>query len=515
MGPLEGGTLVTIEGSNLGLREEDVRDNVFIGDVPCRVHEYHVSVRITCVTGPAPLRHGSPDAADLQFPVRVTTPAGTTQSTVKFTYTNVSVTGVWPPRGPLSGGTVLSVSGRFLNVGSHVAATLDDLPCVVNKTQSSSHRLVCITSRAAGAHEGGGEAARAVRTLVVTVDGARRTLAAPYTYTPDPQVFELKPLRSPWGGGRLVTVHGSNLDAIQAPRITVNLFEKVLNSSACRVLSPGQMECPSPPLDRDAVLAILEAHDSLRRRRRSRSRRSHKAQRSPRRRDHDGDEVGVDVGFVMDGVLSVLHLRKHFPGVRSRLVYLADPLYYTFSHGVKLYKGDTLVVEGEHINDAADESDVRVTIGSAVCNVTSLAATQLVCTPPEDQPAPTDERGVSTPSAAARGGARGPVPALPAGRPALRAAPALPAHARGHRGAGRRRAVPRAGVLRGAGRVPAQVLAGGARLQAHAAADGQPREPRAHRVQASLRRATDRHDRPHRRPGVFGDPDTWTTAPTS
>lgn len=87
MGPLEGGTLVTIEGSNLGLREEDVRDNVFIGDVPCRVHEYHVSVRITCVTGPAPLRHGSPDAADLQFPVRVTTPAGTTQSTVKFTYT--------------------------------------------------------------------------------------------------------------------------------------------------------------------------------------------------------------------------------------------------------------------------------------------------------------------------------------------------------------------------------------------------------------------------------------------
>ncbi|XP_063589577.1 plexin-B-like isoform X3 [Penaeus indicus] len=396
MGPLEGGTLVTIEGSNLGLREEDVRDNVFIGDVPCRVHEYHVSVRITCVTGPAPLRHGSSDSADLQFPVRVTTPAGTTQSTVKFTYTNVSVTGVWPPRGPVSGGTVLSVSGRFLNVGSHVAATLDNLPCVVNKTQSSSHRLVCTTSRASGAHEGG-EAPVAVRTLVVTVDGARRSLATPYTYTPDPQVFELKPLRSPWGGGRLVTVHGSNLDAIQAPRITVNLFEKVLNSSACRVLSPGQMECPSPPLDRDAVLAILEAHDSLRRRRRSRSRRSHKAQRSPRRRDHDGDEVGVDVGFVMDGVLSVLHLRKHFPSVRSRLVYLADPVYYTFPHGVKLYKGDTLVIEGEHINDAADESDVRVTIGTAVCNVTSLAATQLVCTPPEDQPAPTDERGASTP----------------------------------------------------------------------------------------------------------------------
>ncbi|XP_053632956.2 plexin-B isoform X3 [Cherax quadricarinatus] len=400
-GPLEGGTLVTIEGSNLGLREEDVQENVFIGDVPCHVHDYRVSVRITCRTSPAPLQHGLPASAELQFPVRVTTPAGTTQSTVKFTYTNVSVTGVWPTHGPVSGGTVLSISGRFLNVGSHVSAKLDDLPCVVNKTQSSSHRLVCVTSRAAEASGDGNkeseEVPRSVKTLVVTVDGARRTLASPFTYTPDPKVLELKPLKSPWGGGRLVTVHGTHLDAIQAPRITVNLFERVLNSSACRVLSPDQMECPSPPLDRDVVLAILEAHDSVRRRRRSRNRRSHKAQRSPRRRDHDGDEVAVDVGFVMDGVSSVLHLRKHFPDVRSRLTYMTNPRYYPFPHGVKLYKGDTLVIEGEHINDAADESDVRVTIGGSLCNVTSLAATQLVCTPPEAQPDPTDERGVSTP----------------------------------------------------------------------------------------------------------------------
>ena len=307
---------------------------------------------------------------------------------------------MWPTRGPVSGGTVLSISGRFLNVGSHVSAELDDLPCVVNKTQSSSHRLVCVTSQAAGSWDGGKEGKglpATVQMLAVTVDGARRTLASPFVFTPDPRVLELKPLRSPWSGGRLVTVHGTHLDAIQAPRITVNLVERVLNSSACRVLSADQMECPSPPLDRDAVLAILEAEDNLRRRRRSRNRRSHKAQRSTRRRDHDGDEVAVDVGFLMDGVVSVMHLRQHFPNVRSRLTYLSDPLYFTFPHGVKLYKGDTLVVEGEHINDAADESDVRVTIGTAICNVTSLAMTQLVCTPPEMQPEPTDERGVYTP----------------------------------------------------------------------------------------------------------------------
>jgi plexin A len=66
-----------------------------------------------------------------------------------------------------------------------------------------------------------------------------------------------------------------------------------------------------------------------------------------------------------------------------------------FPNGLKLYKGDTLVIEGEHLNDACDETDVSVLIGSQKCNVTSLAQTQLVCTPPELQPPGNDnERGL-------------------------------------------------------------------------------------------------------------------------
>ena len=170
----------------------------------------------------------------------------------------MSVSGVWPSKGPVSGGTVLSVTGRFLNVGSHVSAYLDALPCHVNKTQSSSHRLVCVTSRdmaeaIAKDHPNG----RTVDRLLVKVDGAARVLPTPFTYTPDPKVHELKPLKSPWSGGRMMTVHGTNLDAIQAPRMTVLLQERVLNSSSCRVLGPGQMECPSPPVDRQALMALL------------------------------------------------------------------------------------------------------------------------------------------------------------------------------------------------------------------------------------------------------------------
>lgn len=44
-GPLEGGTLVTIEGSNLGSSEEEIQDKVTIGGIPCIPVEYSISVR--------------------------------------------------------------------------------------------------------------------------------------------------------------------------------------------------------------------------------------------------------------------------------------------------------------------------------------------------------------------------------------------------------------------------------------------------------------------------------------
>lgn len=312
-------------------------------------------------------------------------------------FQNVSVSGVWPSVGPISGGTVLSVSGHFLNVGSHISTYLDELPCHVNKTQSSSHRLVCVTSK--GIASGSVDdirLPRKIRTLVITVDGARRSLPMPFTYTPDPTILELKPLRTPWSGGRILTVHGTHLNSVQAPRITVLLHEHVLNSSLCRVISDAQMDCPSPTLRQEFVRSLIESFEETTKRRKKRRKNNsnglHKKQAS-----EDTEEIMLDLGFIMDGVREVRHLRKHFPGVRSRLTYVDDPLFYNFHQGVKLYKGDTLVIEGEKINYAADESDIRVTIGGMPCNVTSLAAGQLVCSPPMDQPPPTDERGISTP----------------------------------------------------------------------------------------------------------------------
>lgn len=77
-GPIEGGTLVTIEGSNLGLKEDDVKGKIRIGDIPCELIDYQVSVKIICRTGSAP--------AEMDAPVIIGNTAGYTESTVKYSY---------------------------------------------------------------------------------------------------------------------------------------------------------------------------------------------------------------------------------------------------------------------------------------------------------------------------------------------------------------------------------------------------------------------------------------------
>ena len=44
-GPVEGGTLVAIEGTDLGSNLDEIKDKILFGGVPCIPVEYNVSVR--------------------------------------------------------------------------------------------------------------------------------------------------------------------------------------------------------------------------------------------------------------------------------------------------------------------------------------------------------------------------------------------------------------------------------------------------------------------------------------
>jgi IPT/TIG domain. len=121
--------------------------------------------------------------------------------------------------GPESGGTQLAITGQYLNIGSTISAYLEDLRCHVNSTQASSSRITCITSKSNGPLR--------VSRLLLIIDGANRTLDGnPFNYTLDPTIMEIKPLVSFASGGRMITVHGTNLDTIVKPEMVVYIDEE-------------------------------------------------------------------------------------------------------------------------------------------------------------------------------------------------------------------------------------------------------------------------------------------------
>ncbi|XP_017111505.1 plexin-B isoform X1 [Drosophila elegans] len=445
-GPIEGGTLITIEGSNLGIREEDVRGKIFIGSVPCELVNYQISVKIECRTGAA--------LYEMSAPIKVANDAGYTESSVQFHFKNVLLTGLYPTIGPRSGGTQLSLIGKFLNIGSTMRAFLDEYECHINVTQASSSQVSCTTSEATQPEP--------IRSLHLVIDGANRTLecqvSAPsitnknsarsnfasyqfrtplrqpcsiFNYTQDPRIMQIKPLRSFVSGGRVLTVHGIYLDSIQKPELEVFFDNERINKTSCFVINSNLMECPSPPVNHkfqnfkntnkllnsesdyknfsSSTESGFEIEVGRQKRRAATVENFHVyttgGTASTYFVNNNVDvttfvkvhetQLNLQLSFVMDNVQLVRDLNKYFHDIRSTIVYLADPKYLPFPNdGIKLYKGDSLVIEGELLNLAADEYDVNVTIGTTQCNITSLALTQLLCIPPEQQPLPTDENGV-------------------------------------------------------------------------------------------------------------------------
>uniref|UniRef100_A0AAY4D4L6 Sema domain-containing protein n=1 Tax=Denticeps clupeoides TaxID=299321 RepID=A0AAY4D4L6_9TELE len=117
-GPAEGGTLLTIEGRNMGRRPAEVQ--VSVSGSPCRVIEdqYTVSVRLVCVTGRA-------EPLENVVTVRVENSSSGHSSEI-FTYLVSLLTSLHPGKGPRSGGTRVTITGQHLDSGSGIRVRVND-----------------------------------------------------------------------------------------------------------------------------------------------------------------------------------------------------------------------------------------------------------------------------------------------------------------------------------------------------------------------------------------------------
>lgn len=386
-GPIQGGTLITVKGSNLGVILDEIKDKVLIGGHPCKIQNFTLSVEFSCITQPV----SNQFLADVVVGNR----AGFTTARDKFLYAVPEIIASTPNIGPQSGGTRIYISGNNLSIGTTLEIYLDEYPCIVDKMLVSSSQISCRTTASKYPNY-------QVKTLFVKIDNATLMFPNEFRYVPDPTIQRIFPLKSYVSGGRSVTVIGSNFDSIQQPRLAIfNIDGSFINDTICDVITSTQMVCLSPPVNPELIDIIYrEQMDPQSLRADSSPSSLYSLSSSPYLFNYDSqsfEKISFRIGFIMDWVLSVRDLSINYSTIHSDLIYVPDPKAYPFDEGIKEFKGDSLVIEGENFRLATSESEINVTIGNQICNLTSLASNQIVCLPPEIQPEPTDEFGRPTP----------------------------------------------------------------------------------------------------------------------
>uniref|UniRef100_A0A8D3DK87 Sema domain-containing protein n=1 Tax=Scophthalmus maximus TaxID=52904 RepID=A0A8D3DK87_SCOMX len=127
-GPLEGGTLVTIQGLNLGLSFSELEGNVEVAGVQCTPQEagYITAEQIVCEMAAA-AKGSAPGPVKLC--VGECRPELRAQSPQLYSFVIPSMLALTPGRGPESGATKVTIVGENLGAGSTVNVTMSEIVC--------------------------------------------------------------------------------------------------------------------------------------------------------------------------------------------------------------------------------------------------------------------------------------------------------------------------------------------------------------------------------------------------
>ncbi|XP_036435387.1 plexin-B3 [Colossoma macropomum] len=363
-GPLEGGILLTILGSNLGQRYQDIQAGVTVAGVACRPlpEAYRISTQIVCELQPTMQVAAGPVVVAVGH-------SELGQSPQTFTYQDPQLTRIVPSKGPMAGGTRLTVHGSQLLTGqsTDLRAFVGSQPCHIMDGVSDT-QLVCRTSHS---NQTAGVSVR------VLFGRAERTVHnVVFHYLEDPVITGAAPAESFYGGGRNITVTGHNLDVVQQPMMSI-LYEmtgnvlvrkrryshvaarNVLPNSTmatrkdlCVSISSEQMSCQSPPVPKDGRV--------------------------------------VRVWFEMDNVHVDFESIKGTP-----FTYHPNPELYPLNREhpespIRFKPGGVLAVEGKYLTQAMSKDEVVAWLGDKECDVKTLDDTHLYCEPPEEQPLSVD-----------------------------------------------------------------------------------------------------------------------------
>uniref|UniRef100_A0A8C1QUF9 Plexin A4 n=1 Tax=Cyprinus carpio TaxID=7962 RepID=A0A8C1QUF9_CYPCA len=333
-GPREGGTLVTIRGENLGLEFSEIKDHVKVADVECTpVPEGYIPAeQIVCEMGKA---ERSQFAGNIQVCIGECRPEFMAKSSKYYYFVIPRLLSLKPNRGPVSGGTIVNITGSNLDAGSNVSVMFKD----------QKYNQSWITCRSHASMQGYGNVS-----LSVFVDKAHIHKDLKFEYVEDPTITKLEPEWSIFSGNTPVTVTGTNLDIIQTPLIRAK-YKNLETVNICQVLSPTIMQCMAPELPYSL----------------------NRQKEVPERPD--------EFGFILDNVQSVLALNN------TNFMYYPNPVFepLTVSGVQELKPGSPIILKGRNFLPPAPGGNGKlnytVLIGDKPCTLT-VSETQLLCESP-------------------------------------------------------------------------------------------------------------------------------------
>lgn len=353
-GPWEGGTNITIRGINLGKNYNDIYSGVRIAGINCMPFpQYYIDTKQIVCTVDSP---GEQIYRNGKIVVQIGDYRGESQEDYEFV--DPKILDFNPKFGPTSGGTEIHITGKHLNAGSRIQASINDhLACKILSADST--QAICRTSPSPGIIEG--------RLKMSFDNGPREFNDYNFKYVLDPTVEfvssgpsgQIKvPKGIPAGGIRILVI-GTQFTSIQSPNIYV-VYNNEMYASPCRVQSDIEMECSSPVIDLDGKIIDAEK------------------------------PILLEYGFLMDNVLRVQNLSKIN---NNNFELYPNPEYFAFEEKIKYFKSEYLTINGRNLDRACKETDVEVRIGNGFCNITSLSRQQLTCRPPPEATATNSMNG--------------------------------------------------------------------------------------------------------------------------
>uniref|UniRef100_A0A8W8LTF4 Sema domain-containing protein n=1 Tax=Magallana gigas TaxID=29159 RepID=A0A8W8LTF4_MAGGI len=347
-GPPEGGTEVTIEGFNFGIKSDVT---VTIAGVQCKNVAF-VDRKMRCIT--LSKSFASTEKSEESGQVVVMVDGMNSSEDIQFTYKVPKITDIKPKQGILSGGRTIHLSGTNLNIGNmkyaveliNVDKNKPQLPigCTIIKGLPGRGDITCKPKMAVDVGK---------YKVNVTFDtNTEVDSSLQFEYLPDPVIKATEPaeLKSISSGGTNFNVIGEGFTAIDS--LTVGVEDSEERDSTCRILTLTKLECKYP------------------RNRESEKRRKKRAASSN----------------------IVIYLDGFFHKFTSSVLYVDDPLFVAFN-GNTTYNFDpsaeeSITLVGKGLATVTKKQDYQVLVGSGECAITSLNETELICRPPNKEPSP-------------------------------------------------------------------------------------------------------------------------------